>query len=60
MDCKERAFRARAMYRAGAMTREEAVRETEGFAREFDAKARELARKYGVSAQRFSFSAFCR
>ena len=60
MSCYDEACWARDLYRAGRITRAEAQRRCAEYAREFNKKSAELARKYGVRPRKFSFSAFCR
>lgn len=59
-EIKEKAFRARAMYRAGKITRAEALEEMEDYIELFDARSREIAKKYGQRPRLFSFAAFMR
>lgn len=57
---KQAAFEARMLYKTGRITREEAKEMTAEYATIFNAKSRELARKYGQRPKLFSFAAFMR
>ena len=54
------ARKARAMYNAGTISREEARKMIEPYAEAFNAKSREIAEKYNMRPQKFSFSSFLR
>ena len=54
------AEQARAEYRRGIISREEAKRRIEPFRVAFEAKSKELAKKYGLRAQKFSLTAYLR
>ena len=54
------AERARAEYRQGLITREEAKQRIEPFRIAFEKKSEELSKKYGVKAKHFSLSAYLR
>lgn len=56
----ERARYARSLYRAGAIDQKTAERMMSRYAREYNEKSKEIARKHGVRPRRFSFAAFCR
>lgn len=56
----DKALHARTLYRSGAISRAEAMAMMAGYIEEFNAKSRELAKKYGQRPRLFSFSAFCR
>ena len=47
-------------YRAGIITRDEAKERIKPYADAFNKKSKELAKKYNVRAQKFSFNAFMR
>lgn len=57
-EIRRRAFEVRRQYRAGLISYEEAAKELEEYRQLFDAKAEELARKYGVPKQKFKASHF--
>jgi hypothetical protein len=54
------AEQARAEYRKGLISREEAKKRIDPFRVAFEAKAKELAKKYGVRPQKFSLTAYLR
>ena len=54
------AEQARAEYRRGLITREEAKKRIDPFKVAFEAKSKELAKKYGLRAQKFSLTAYLR
>ena len=56
----EEAVAIRARYRAGLISREEAKKAIEPYARFFNETAAEKAKKYNVKAQKFSFVCFMR
>lgn len=56
----DKACHARALYRAGRLSKREAMEMMASYIEEFNAKSRELARKYGVRPKLFSFASFCR
>lgn len=56
----DKACHARALYRAGHLSKREAMEMMSSYIEEFNAKSRELARKYGVRPKLFSFASFCR
>lgn len=60
MSSYDRAVYARDMYRMGRITKREAMAMMADYIEEFDAKSRELAKKYGVRPKLFKFEAFCR
>lgn len=60
MSAYDKAMHARMLYRLGEITRAEAMEMMAEYIEEFDAKARELARKYHQRPRLFKFEAFCR
>lgn len=59
-DMKEKADQARALYRMGKITRDEATEAISPYAEKFNAKSKELARKYGQRHKPFSISSYLR
>lgn len=59
-ELRMQAEHARARYRKGIISREEAVKLIEPFKKAFEVKSKELAKLYGVRAQRFSMNAYLR
>lgn len=57
---KDTAENARMMYRLGAITREEAARRIQLYADAFNAKSKEIAKKYNQRPGRFSLAAYLR
>lgn len=60
MSSYDKAIHARNLYRIGRITKREALDLMGEYIDEFNAKSRELARKYGVRPKLFNFEAFCR
>lgn len=60
MSSYDKAMHARYLYRLGKISRREALEMMADYIEEFDAKSRELAKKYGVRPKLFKFEAFCR
>lgn len=60
MSSYDKAMHARMLYRAGRISKAEAMEMMREYIEEFDAKSRALARKYGQRPRLFSFPAFCR
>ena len=59
-ELRMQAEQARAEYRRGMITREEAKKRIYPFKVAFEAKSKELAKKYGLRAQKFSLTAYLR
>ncbi|MBR4476828.1 MAG: hypothetical protein IKO87_04760 [Kiritimatiellae bacterium] len=59
-ELRMQAEQARAEYRRGMITREEAKKRIDPFKVAFEAKSKELAKKYGIRAQKFSLTAYLR
>ncbi len=59
-ELRMQAEQARAEYRRGMITREEAKQRIEPFRIAFEAKSKELAKKYGRRPQKFSLTAYLR
>ena len=59
-ELRMQAEQARAEYRRGMITREEAKKRIDPFKVAFEAKSKELAKKYGLRAQKFSLTAYLR
>lgn len=59
-DLRMEAEQARAEYHKGMISREEAKRRIDPFRVAFEAKSKELAKKYGLRAQKFSLTAYLR
>ena len=59
-EIRMQAEQARAEYRRGMITREEAKKRIDPFKVAFEAKSKELAKKYGLRAQKFSLTAYLR
>jgi hypothetical protein len=59
-DLYRQAMEAKALYNAGAITREEARSRVRPYELRFNEKSRELAAKYRQKAKLFSFAAFMR
>lgn len=59
-ELRMQAEQARAEYRRGMITREEAKKRIDPFKIAFEAKSKELAKKYGLRAQKFSLTAYLR
>lgn len=57
---KDTAENARMMYRLGAITREEAAERIKPYADAFNAKSKEIAKKYNQRPSRFSLAAYLR
>jgi len=54
------ALDARAMYRAGIITREEAKEKIKPYAEFYNEKCSQIAKKYNQRAKKFNFSSFMR
>ena len=59
-ELRMQAEQARAEYRRGMITREEAKKRIDPFKVASEAKSKELAKKYGLRAQKFSLTAYLR
>ncbi len=59
-DLYESAIITRSKYNAGLITREQAKKEIEPYAKHFNEVAAEKAKKYNVKPQKFSFIGFMR
>lgn len=59
-ELRMQAEQARAEYRRGMITREEAKKRIDPFKVAFETKSKELAKKYGLRAQKFSLTAYLR
>lgn len=59
-ELRMQAEQARAEYRRGMITREEAKKRIDPFKVAFEAKSKDLAKKYGLRAQKFSLTAYLR
>ena len=59
-EMKMRADHARSQYRIGQISRKEAEQEIQPYAEAFNAKSRELAKKYGQRARLFSITSYLR
>lgn len=59
-EMKVRADQARSLYRCGQISRKEAEEDIRPYAEAFNAKSRELARKYGQRARLFSITSYLR
>ena len=57
---KDRADLARSLYRGGQISRIEAEEEIRPYAEAFNAKSRELAKKYGQRPRLFSITSYLR
>jgi hypothetical protein len=60
LQLKERAEKARTLYRLGHITREEAVKECTPYLNEFNRKAVEIAKKYKQRPKKITFASFIR
>lgn len=60
MNSYDRAIHARNQYRLGNMSKADALYMMGDYIAEFNAKAREIAVKYGMRPKLFSFTAFVR
>ena len=56
----EEAMKAKILYNLGKITRNEAKEMIEPYAKDFNEKAKELAKKYNVKAKSFNLSSFLR
>lgn len=57
---KQQAEDARTLYRMGFITREEAAKAIEPYKQAFNAKSKELAKKYRMKPQLFSLAGYLR
>lgn len=60
MSSYDKAIHARNLYRLGQISKAEAMELMADYIEEFNHKARELGRKYGMRPRLFRFEAFCR
>lgn len=59
-ELRQKAEEARALYRAGAITREEAIEQIKPYQKIFNEVSVEKAKKYNLRPQRFSVNAYLR
>jgi len=57
---KDQAESAKLQYKTGAITRDEAKELIEPYINEFNAKSKEIAKKYGMKAKLISFATYIR
>lgn len=60
LNLKEQAEKGKALYRSGQISRNEAVEMVAPYINAFNAKSREIAKKYGQRAKTISFAQFVR